>query len=79
MHYLEGDFDSPALGQIRELILEATVFAPLILDFRDVRCCLPFALGELFALLAGLDGAVRTRGLTHQHHVLLDYLGLKQA
>ena len=77
VHYLEGDFDATALCQIRDLIREATSFAPIILDFRDVRCCLPFALGELFAILARLDGAVRTRGLTQQHDVLLDYLGLK--
>jgi predicted dehydrogenase len=74
--FLEGQFDAPAFCRIRELINQATASAPVILSFRDVRYCDPFALGELFEVIAQSDGAVVTQGLSHHHDVLLGYLGL---
>jgi hypothetical protein len=77
--YLTGDFDSSAFFRIRDLVRNATASAPIVLNFRDVPFCHPFALSELFEILVRTGGAVRALGLSRQHDVLLAYLGHRGA
>lgn len=71
---LEGDFDATAFCRIREIVERATAFAPIVLDFRNVRACQPFALAELFEVLARSKGAARARGLSRRLGVAVDLL-----
>jgi hypothetical protein len=61
VHYLEGDFDAPAVCRVRALIADAPT--PIVLDFHHVRYCEPFALVRLFELINQSELAIRTRGL----------------
>jgi hypothetical protein len=72
---LDKDFDGNVFAKLRPSLSEATAAAPLLLDFRDVRHCHPFALARLFELLGDLGGSVRVRGLCQHHYQLLGYLG----
>lgn len=75
----QGDFDAAALCHIRDELRAATAAAPVVVDFRDVEICQPFALAALFETVNGAGGAVRTRGLCRHHELLLGYLGLRLA
>jgi anti-anti-sigma regulatory factor len=75
--FLQGDFDGPAFRRIRELLCGATAAAPIVLNFRDVHFCQPFALGALFEMLTRSGGAIQALGLSQQNDVLLGYLGFR--
>jgi anti-anti-sigma regulatory factor len=75
---LEGSFDAPEAGRVRQALRAAGRGAEVVLDFSRVEHYQDFAIALMASDLAGPEGPhIRLRGLGQHQRRLLEYFGVK--